>query len=129
MLGEAVRKRALLEMEEAVHMLTEVPANLYGLVDRGAIKEGHYADVIVIDENAIGSQPTSIVNDLPLEAPRLFAGADGVEHVFCNGKEIVSSGEFTSSRPGSVLKSGTHTSNPQWFDFLISTFTLPLNSE
>ena len=112
MLGEAVRKRALLEMEEAVHMLTEVPANLYGLIDRGAIKEGYYADVIVIDENTIGSQPTSIVNDLPLEAPRLFAGADGVEHVFCNGKEIVSSGEFTSNRPGSVLRSGTHTSNP-----------------
>ena len=112
MLGEAVRKRALLEMEEAIHMLTEVPANLYGLVDRGAIKEGYYADVIVIDENTIGSQPTSIVNDLPLEAPRLFAGADGVEHVFCNGKEIVSSGEFTSNRPGSVLRSGTHTSNP-----------------
>ena len=52
------------------------------------------------------------IRDRPLEAPRLFAGADGVEHVFCNGKEIVSGGEFTSSRPGSVLRSGTHTSNP-----------------
>ena len=97
-------------MEEAVHMLTEVPANLYGLVDRGAIKEGYYADVIVIDENTIGSQPTSIVND-PFRSPRLFAGADGVEHVFCNGKEIVRAVNLQVI-VGSVLRSGTHTSNP-----------------
>jgi len=112
MLGEAVRKRNLLDMEEAVHMLTKVPAELYGLVGRGAIQEGNYADLVVIDENTIGSEPTSIINDLPLDAPRLFAGAYGVEHVLCNGEEIVRSGEFTSNRPGSVLRSGTHTTNP-----------------
>ncbi|MBT95699.1 MAG: aminoacylase [Acidimicrobiaceae bacterium] len=112
MLGEAVRKRNLLDMEEAVHMLTKVPAELYGLVDRGVIKEGNYADLVVFDENTIGSEPTSIVNDLPLETPRLFAGAYGVEHVLCNGEEIVRSGEFTSNQPGTVLRSGTHTKNP-----------------
>lgn len=112
MLGEAVRKRNLLDMEEAVHMLTKIPAELYGLVGRGVIQEGNYADLVVIDENTIGSEPTSIINDLPLDAPRLFAGAYGVEHVLCNGEEIVRSGEFTSNRPGSVLRSGTHTTNP-----------------
>ena len=112
MLGEAVRKRNLLELEEAVHMLTQVPADLYGLANRGIIKEGAFADLVVLDQNEIGSNPTTIKNDLPLDAPRLFADASGINNVFCNGKEIVRSGEFTEERPGLVLRSGTDTCSP-----------------
>ena len=93
-------------------MLTQVPADLYGLVNRGVIKEGAYADLVVLDENEIGSNPITIRNDLPLNAPRLFADASGINNVFCNGKEIVRNGEFTEARPGLVLRSGTDTRSP-----------------
>ncbi len=112
MLGETVRKRQLLQLEEAIHMLTQIPAELYGLRDRGTIAEGAFADILILDEKTIGSNATTIRNDLPLNAPRLFADANGIENVFCNGKEIVCEGEFTDERPGIVLRSGTHTQSP-----------------
>ncbi len=112
MLGEAVRKRNLLPLEEAIHMLTQIPAELYGLQKRGVLEEDAYADVVVLDEKTIGSNSTIIQNDLPLDAPRLFADSSGVENVLCNGTEIVRNGEFSDERPGLVLRSGTHTQNP-----------------
>ncbi|MCH1512134.1 MAG: amidohydrolase family protein [Acidimicrobiales bacterium] len=112
MLGEAVRKRSLLPLEEAVHLLTEVPAKLYGLRDRGMLIEGSYADILILDEDLIGSNPITIQNDLPLDAQRLFADATGIDSVFCNGKEIVHQGSFTDERPGTFLRSGTHTESP-----------------
>ena len=112
MLNEAVAKRGLLPLEEAVHLLTEVQANLYGLVDRGVLAEGVYADVVVLDEAAVGSTPTTFRSDLPAGASRLYAEATGIEHVICNGTEIVRGGQFTAARPGTLLRSGRHTTGP-----------------
>ena len=112
MLNEAVVKRGLIPLEEAVHLLTEVPADLYGLVDRGVLTEGAYADVVVLDEATVGSGPTTFRSDLPAGASRLYAEATGIEHVVCNGAEIVRGGQFTGARPGVLLRSGTHTSGP-----------------
>ena len=112
MLGEAVRKRSLLPLEEAVHLLTEAPAKLYGLRDRGSLNKGSIADMVLMDEKTIGSNPITVRNDLPLGAQRLFADASGIESVFCNGKEVVHQGDFTNERPGVLLRSGTHTENP-----------------
>jgi len=109
MLGEAVRKRGLLDMEEAIAMLTSVPADLYGLKDRGRLAEGSFADIIVLDENVVGSGETGIRNDLPEGAPRLYAGAHGIDQVICNGSQIVRDGEFTEARPGTLLRSGQDT--------------------
>ena len=112
MLNEAVVKRGLLPLEEAVHLLTEVQANLYGLVDRGVLAEGAYADVVVLDEATVGSAPTTFRSDLPAGASRLYAEAKGIEHVVCNGAEIVRGGQFTGARPGTLLRSGQHTTGP-----------------
>ena len=112
MLGEAVVKRGLLPLEEAVHLLTEVQADLYGLVDRGVLAEGAYADVVVLDEASVGSGPTTFRSDLPAGASRLYADATGIEHVVCNGTEIVRGGQFTGARPGTLLRSGQHTTGP-----------------
>ena len=112
MLNEAVIKRGLLPLEEAVHLLTEVQADLYGLVDRGVLAEGAYADVVVLDEAAVGSGPTTFRSDLPAGASRLYAEATGIEHVICNGTEIVRGGQFTVARPGTLLRSGQHTTGP-----------------
>jgi N-acyl-D-aspartate/D-glutamate deacylase len=112
MLGQAVRRRGLMEMEEGVQLLTSVQADLYGLKDRGRLQEGAYADVVVLDEGSIDANPLSVRDDLPAGASRLYSDAVGIDHVICNGAEIVRGGEFTEARPGTVLRSGQHTRNP-----------------
>jgi N-acyl-D-aspartate/D-glutamate deacylase len=108
-LGEAVAKRHLLPLEEAVHLLAAVPAELYRLVDRGRVVEGAFADLVVLDEQHVGSNPMEMRTDLPGGAARLYAEANGIHHVLCNGVEIVRDGEFTPARPGVVLRSGRDT--------------------
>ena len=76
MLGEAVVKRGLLTLEEAIHLLTEVPARLYGLIDRGVLKEGAFADLVVLDESRVGSQAETVRTDLPAGASRLYAARE-----------------------------------------------------
>jgi len=109
MLGKAVRERGLLPIEEAIHMLTDVPARLYGLTGRGRLQEGWHADVVVVDPTTIGPQEVRMRFDLPTGAPRLYGGADGIEHVLVNGTEIVGRGEFTDARPGTLFRSGRDT--------------------
>ena len=112
LLGEAVRDRGLLPLEEAVHLITQVPADLYGLVDRGVVAVGNHADLVVFDPETVGTDPTSMRPDLPGGAGRLYADAHGVEHVFVGGEAIVADGGLTPDRPGAVLRSGTDTRNP-----------------
>ena len=109
MLGDGVRARGLMSWEEAVHQLTDVPARLYGLRHRGRLAEGWFADAVVFDPEHIGHGPERTRDDLPGGASRLFAEADGIEHVVVNGTEVVRAGAFTGDTPGSVLRSGTDT--------------------
>ncbi|HET9728983.1 MAG TPA: amidohydrolase family protein [Acidimicrobiia bacterium] len=109
LLGEPVRARGLMPIEEAVHLLTDVPARLYGIKDRGRIADGWHADIVVIDPETVGPQPVRMRFDLPTGAPRLYGGADGIDHVLVNGAEIVDHGEFTDARPGTLLRSGRDT--------------------
>lgn len=105
----AVREHGLIDLEEAVHLLTAKQADLYGLVDRGRIAEGAHADLVVFDEHRIGSDPLSLRADLPGGAARLYAGSTGISDVLCAGVPVVSGGDFTDARPGRVLRSGTDT--------------------
>jgi N-acyl-D-aspartate/D-glutamate deacylase len=109
LLGKAVRERQMLPIEEAIHMLTEVPARLYGITERGRIETGWHADLVVLDPTTIGPQPVRMRFDLPTNAPRLFGGADGIDHVLVNGAEIVDHGAFTDARPGRLFRSGRDT--------------------
>ena len=109
LLGKAVRERQMLPIEEAIHMLTDVPARLYGITERGRIETGWHADIVVLDPTTIGPQPVRMRFDLPTNAPRLFGGADGIDHVLVNGAEIVDHGEFTDARPGRLFRSGRDT--------------------
>ncbi|HXX91106.1 MAG TPA: amidohydrolase family protein [Acidimicrobiales bacterium] len=109
LLGDGVRRRGLLSWEEGVRQLTDVPARLYGLRDRGRLEPGSWADVVVFDPERVGHGPERTRDDLPGGASRLYAEAEGIEHVLVNGGEIVRHGELTEARPGAVLRSGTDT--------------------
>jgi N-acyl-D-aspartate/D-glutamate deacylase len=105
----ANRAHELLPLEDAVHLLTDVQARLYGIRDRGRIAEGWHGDVVVFDEDRVGPGPVHTRYDLPAGAGRLYAEAEGIEHVLVNGTEIVAGGALTGDRPGALLRSGQDT--------------------
>ena len=109
LLGYGVRQRELLTFEEAVRLLTDVPARLYGLVDRGRLSVGCWADIVVFDPATVGPGPMRSRSDLPAGANRLYAGSTGIAHVLVNGTAVVTDGVLTGSVPGQVLRSGTDT--------------------
>jgi len=107
--GDMIRGRQLTSMERAVQMLTDTPAQLFGLRERGRIAPGYHADLVVFDPQTIGSEPASLVNDLPGGTPRLTADAVGVVRVLVNGVETVADNRPTGAVPGQVLRSGRDT--------------------
>jgi N-acyl-D-aspartate/D-glutamate deacylase len=109
LVGPSVRDRQLLPLEEAVHLITDVPARLYGIRDRGRIAEGCHADVVVFDEDRVAPHPVATRFDLPSGAGRLYAEADGIEHVLVNGTEILGPDGLGDQRPGTLLRSGRDT--------------------
>ena len=108
-LADCLRGRKLTTLEDAVRMLTTVPAELFGLRDRGVIREGAHADMVLFDPETIDSEMLSMVGDLPGGTERLYAGSVGVRSVFVSGVEVVHDGRPTDARPGSVIRSGRDT--------------------
>jgi N-acyl-D-aspartate/D-glutamate deacylase len=108
-LADCIRGRKLIPVEHAVRMMTSAPAELFGLTDRGAIRPGAYADIVVFDPQEVGSEEARLVTDLPGDSSRLTAGSFGVKRVLVNGVTIVENGEANGQRPGTVLKSGRDT--------------------
>jgi N-acyl-D-amino-acid deacylase len=106
LLGHWVRERGALALEEAVRLLTTVPAGRYGLAGRGRIAPGCAADLVCFDPARVGTAPTTMVYDLPQRQRRLLQGAEGVEHVFVKGPAVVDGGIPTARRPGRVLRGG-----------------------
>jgi N-acyl-D-aspartate/D-glutamate deacylase len=90
-------------------MLSGEQADTFGLKDRGYLREGYHADLVVFDPERIASQDASLVFDLPGEAPRLTAGSVGVVRVLVNGVETVRDGTATGATPGTLLRSGRDT--------------------
>ena len=109
LLGDGVRERGLLSLEEAVHQLTDVPARLYGLRHRGRLAPGWHADVVIFDPTTVGPGPVRTRDDLPGGASRLYAEAEGIAHVLVHGTEIVTDGKATGALPGKLLRSGRDT--------------------
>jgi N-acyl-D-aspartate/D-glutamate deacylase len=112
MLQEIVRENKVIPLEEAVHLLTDVPAQLYGLRGRGRVTPGGYADIVIFDEDTVGATPPVTRYDLPGGAARLYSEAVGISRVLVNGQEILQNGVFTESRPGTILRSGRDTYTP-----------------
>ncbi len=103
------RERGLMPLEEAVSLLTDRQARLYGLRERGRIEQGWHADLVIFDEAEIAPGPVTWRNDLPAGAGRLYGEAVGISSVIVNGVEIVHDNVLTGSRSGTLLRSGRDT--------------------
>ncbi len=108
-LGDMLRGRKLVGLERAVQLITEAPARLFGLRERGRVQEGYRADLDVFDPETVGSEDATLVADLPGGSARLTAGSVGVHRVLVNGVETVADGKATGTTPGTVLRSGRDT--------------------
>ena len=108
-LADSIRGRQLVSLERAVQLITSAPASLFGLKDRGVLREGAIADIVVFDPETIGSEDATLVRDLPGDSARLTAGSHGVVRVLVSGTAIVEDGKATGATPGVTLRSGRDT--------------------
>ena len=93
-----------LPLERAVHMLTKMPADLYGLSDRGVIEVGKKADINVISLDTLELNMPYVARDLPTGAPRLLQGAEGYVMTMVNGEITHRNGQDTGARPGGLVR-------------------------
>jgi N-acyl-D-amino-acid deacylase len=96
-LGQFVREEALMSLADAVHSMTSAAAARLGLSDRGLLRDGYVADVVVFDPERVRSNAT-------YDQPRQFP--DGIEWVLVGGEVVVEQGRHTGSRSGRVLRRG-----------------------
>jgi N-acyl-D-amino-acid deacylase len=96
-LGQFVRDERLLSLEEAVRKMTSAPAARLGLSDRGLLRNGLAADLVVFD-------PARVRANATYDEPRQYS--DGIEYVAVNGELVVDGGTHTGALPGRALRSG-----------------------
>lgn len=94
LLGKYVRDEKIIPLEEAIRRLTSFPAEKLKIRDRGVLRAGCFADVVVFD-------PAKIADFATFEKPHQFS--TGMIHVFVNGKQVLKNGEHTGAKPGMVV--------------------------
>jgi N-acyl-D-aspartate/D-glutamate deacylase len=108
LLGHWVRDRRALSLEDGVRRVTSMPAELFGLRDRGRLAPGLAADVTVFDPRAIADHEPELVHDLPGGGPRLVQRASGIVWSFVNGRPVIQEGRMPDRPdgrgPGRVLR-------------------------
>ena len=100
-----VKERRHFTLEQAIHMLTAEPAQLFGIRDRGVLREGAYADVNVIDSENLRLPPPDYVDDFPAGSGRYVQRSSGYDYTLVNGEVFMEGPEHTGAFAGRVLRS------------------------
>ena len=100
-----VKEREHFALEQAIHMLTAEPAQLFGIHDRGVLREGAYADVNVIDYDNLRLPPPTFVYDFPAGSGRYIQKSSGYEYTLVNGQVFMEGLDHTGAFAGQVLRS------------------------
>ena len=100
-----VREKEALSLEEGVRQITYDTATLWGLHDRGLIREGLAADLVIFDPETIGADMPEIVHDLPAGEKRIKQTASGIKNTLVNGEILLSDNEYSGSTTGKLLRS------------------------
>src|SRR5215469_4051913 len=110
LLSHWVRARQAIDLEQAVRMLSFEPATHWGFSDRGLIREGMAADLLVFDPDTIAPEMPEVVRDLPAGARRLTQRARGIAATVVNGEVVLRDGQPTGALPGQLLRGGARRS-------------------
>ena len=111
LLGHWVRDRGIMPLERAIHILTQRPAQLYGIENRGVLAVGKPADVVIFDPETVNAGELRRVHDMPGGAERLISDAFGIDTVIVNGTVLRSKGQDqltadSGTLPGALLRGG-----------------------
>jgi N-acyl-D-aspartate/D-glutamate deacylase len=104
-LSHWVRDRGVLSIEEGVRRLTSDTASFIGYRDRGVVRPGAFADLNVIDLEALALDLPEIVHDFPGGVPRFVQRARGIDHTVVNGVPFMEAGRHTGELAGRLLRS------------------------
>jgi N-acyl-D-aspartate/D-glutamate deacylase len=109
LLGYWVREKGVLPLEKAIQGMTGTPAKVFGIKERGLLKPGYWADIVVYDPKMIMDNPKRLVYDLPGGEPRLTRDSQGFLYTFVNGTPVIDEGKISSTAQerggGQVLRS------------------------
>jgi len=106
LLSHWVRERQVFTLEDAVRMLTLVPATHWGFADRGLVREGFVADLVVFDPATIAPEMPEVAHDLPAGARRLVQRARGVAATVVGGEILLRDGKHSGALPGRLIRAG-----------------------
>jgi N-acyl-D-amino-acid deacylase len=101
--GKYVREEKMLSLEEAVRRMTSLPAQKFGLTDRGLLRDGYAADIVIFDENEVKDLST-------YEKPHVFS--KGFRYVIVNGQLVVEDEKHLGTRSGKALTRDSSSSLP-----------------
>jgi N-acyl-D-aspartate/D-glutamate deacylase len=101
-----VREREAFTLEEAIRMLTDVPARAWDFSGRGLVREGYAADLNVLEPGTVAPELPTVEHDFPAGARRLVQKASGFRATIVAGDVVVDRGEPTGNRPGRLLRHG-----------------------
>ena len=104
-----MRDEGILSLEEAVRRLTFMPASIYGISDKGLLREGMAADVVIFDLDRLKWLPDRALRRLP-RRPEPVSGnrAEGYDHLIVNGEPVFEDGRHTGALPGKLMRSSAY---------------------
>jgi N-acyl-D-aspartate/D-glutamate deacylase len=108
-LGHWIREKGIIPLEEGIRRLTSVPAQIYGIKDRGRIEVGKAADLTIFDPGTIHAESPERIRDLPGGGERLVSRSRGIHYTFVNGIPLMEEGRMVASDTnlaGKVLRCG-----------------------
>jgi N-acyl-D-aspartate/D-glutamate deacylase len=104
LLAEWVREKKAMSLEQAVRRLTFDSASTFGLYDRGLLRPGMVADIVVFDPETVRPLPLQVMHDFPTGAKRIKEPAEGIHMTIVNGEVLLEDGKHTGALPGKVLR-------------------------
>jgi N-acyl-D-aspartate/D-glutamate deacylase len=104
LLSEWVREKKVMTLEQAVRRLTFDSASTFGLYDRGLLRPGMVADIVIFDPDTVRPLPLEVLHDFPTGAKRIKEPAEGIVMTIVNGQVLLENGKHTGALPGRVLR-------------------------
>jgi N-acyl-D-amino-acid deacylase len=108
LLGYWVREQGIMSLEQAVRRLSFDSASAYGIYDRGMLRPGLAADIVVFDPKTVRPRPQEVVHDFPNNGWRMRVVSEGIQYTVVNGEVLLEQGRHTGATPGRVVRNARY---------------------